>query len=97
MSEGLLGLSHFHKMDQSFGWDISWLGAVCCISDQLFLPTYVNDLRVAFLLSFQVICKDKVQNNWPTMYLKEAKTCVSNTLLDFYEGLAAVLLFEISF
>ncbi|XP_009326960.1 PREDICTED: podocalyxin isoform X2 [Pygoscelis adeliae] len=27
--------------------------------------------------SFQneVICKDQVQNNWPTMYLKEAKTC----------------------
>ncbi|XP_074880702.1 podocalyxin [Buteo buteo] len=27
--------------------------------------------------SFQneVICKDEVQNNWPTMYLKEAKTC----------------------
>lgn len=31
------------------------------------------------------------------MYLKEAKTCVSTTLLDFYEGLAALLLFEISF
>ncbi|NXU25869.1 PODXL protein, partial [Thalassarche chlororhynchos] len=28
-------------------------------------------------VSFQneVICKDQVQNNWPTMYLKEAKTC----------------------
>ncbi|KFM02447.1 Podocalyxin, partial [Aptenodytes forsteri] len=27
--------------------------------------------------SFQneVICKDQVQNNWPTVYLKEAKTC----------------------
>ncbi|KAM7129374.1 podocalyxin isoform 2-T2 [Ciconia maguari] len=27
--------------------------------------------------SFQneVICKDQVQNNWPTIYLKEAKTC----------------------
>ncbi|XP_010079500.1 PREDICTED: podocalyxin, partial [Pterocles gutturalis] len=27
--------------------------------------------------SFQneVICKDQVQNNWPTMYLKEARTC----------------------
>ncbi|XP_064298507.1 podocalyxin isoform X2 [Phalacrocorax carbo] len=23
----------------------------------------------------KVICKDQVQNNWPTMYLKEAKTC----------------------
>ncbi|XP_074937781.1 podocalyxin isoform X2 [Phalacrocorax aristotelis] len=29
--------------------------------------------------SFQnkVICKDQVQNNWPTMYLKEAKTCAA--------------------
>ncbi|NXT42978.1 PODXL protein, partial [Pelecanoides urinatrix] len=28
-------------------------------------------------VSFQneVICRDQVQNNWPTMYLKEAKTC----------------------
>ncbi|KAM6301727.1 podocalyxin [Podargus strigoides] len=23
----------------------------------------------------EVICKDQVQNNWPTIYLKEAKTC----------------------
>ncbi|KFV13380.1 Podocalyxin, partial [Pterocles gutturalis] len=33
--------------------------------------------------SFQneVICKDQVQNNWPTMYLKEARTCTQQRML----------------
>ncbi|XP_065510697.1 podocalyxin isoform X2 [Caloenas nicobarica] len=41
--------------------------------------------------SFQneVICKDQVQNNWPTIYLKEAKTCAewrtASTNVSFFE------------
>ncbi|XP_033919008.1 podocalyxin isoform X1 [Melopsittacus undulatus] len=43
-------------------------------------------------ISFQneVICKDQVQNTWPTMYLKEAKTCeewrVASTNVSFFES-----------
>lgn len=36
-----------------------------------------NDLTVAFLLSFQVICEDQIREVQPTLNLKEAKTCVS--------------------
>ncbi|XP_069657648.1 podocalyxin isoform X5 [Haliaeetus albicilla] len=42
--------------------------------------------------SFQneVICKDEVQNNWPTMYLKEAKTCAewrtASVNISFFES-----------
>ncbi|KFQ26401.1 Podocalyxin, partial [Mesitornis unicolor] len=42
--------------------------------------------------SFQneVICKDQVQNNWPTIYLKEAKTCAewrsASTNVSFFES-----------
>ncbi|NXL43397.1 PODXL protein, partial [Podilymbus podiceps] len=42
--------------------------------------------------SFQneVICKDHMQNNWPTMYLKEAKTCAewraASTNVSFFEN-----------
>ncbi|KAM9292486.1 podocalyxin [Morus bassanus] len=42
--------------------------------------------------SFQneVICKNQVQNNWPTMYLKEAKTCAewrtASTNISFFES-----------
>uniref|UniRef100_A0A8B9RPA9 Podocalyxin n=1 Tax=Accipiter nisus TaxID=211598 RepID=A0A8B9RPA9_9AVES len=42
--------------------------------------------------SFQneVICKDKVQNNWPTMYLKEAKSCAewrtASVNISFFES-----------
>lgn len=35
LSERLPGLPHFHKTDLSFGWDVSWHGAVCRIGDQL--------------------------------------------------------------
>ncbi|XP_049670304.1 podocalyxin [Accipiter gentilis] len=38
----------------------------------------------------EVICKDKVQNNWPTMYLKEAKTCAewrtASVNISFFES-----------
>ncbi|XP_053934378.1 podocalyxin isoform X2 [Cuculus canorus] len=42
--------------------------------------------------SFQneVICKDQVQNNWPTMYLKEARTCAewrtASVNISFFES-----------
>lgn len=38
---------------------------------------YSSDLTVAFLLSFQVICEDQIQEMWPIINLREAKTCVS--------------------
>ncbi|XP_030336829.1 podocalyxin isoform X2 [Strigops habroptila] len=43
-------------------------------------------------ISFQneVICKDQMQNNWPTIYLKEAKTCAewrtASTNVSFFES-----------
>ncbi|XP_065528452.1 podocalyxin isoform X2 [Lathamus discolor] len=43
-------------------------------------------------ISFQneVICKDQVQNTWPTIYLKEAKTCeewrAASTNMSFFES-----------
>ncbi|NXR05059.1 PODXL protein, partial [Sagittarius serpentarius] len=38
----------------------------------------------------EVICKDQVQNNWPTVYLKEAKTCAewrtTSVNISFFES-----------
>lgn len=58
--------------------------------------TYANSLTVAFLVSFQIVCKDQIQDTWPIINLKEAKTCVSSILWDFSVGLAAGLLLAIS-
>lgn len=94
-SGGLLGLSCPQKADQGFGWVGSWFGADCCTSVNVH-STYANSLTVAFLVSFQIVCKDQIQDTWPIINLKEAKTCVSSILWDFSVGLAAGLLLAIS-
>ncbi|KAM6425432.1 podocalyxin isoform 2-T2 [Rhynochetos jubatus] len=43
-----------------------------------------------FSFQNEVICKDQVQNNWPTIYLKEAKTCgewkTASVNISFFES-----------